>query len=50
MNYQNMLPYIIDITPAQAKAISDSSISGISIIDVRVGIAVMALPLIFWVM
>lgn len=33
---KNMLPYIIDITPAQAKAISDSSISGISIIDVRV--------------
>lgn len=33
---KDMLPYIMDITPAQAKAISDSSLTGISIIDVRV--------------
>jgi penicillin-binding protein 2 len=29
------LPYVTDITPAQAKAISDSSLVGISVIDLR---------------
>lgn len=30
------LPYLMDITAAQAKAISDSSLTGISVIDMRV--------------
>lgn len=33
---KDMLPYIMDITPAQAKAILDSSLKGISVIDVKV--------------